>query len=146
MLRKIVSAGAAIASVAGLALATAPTANAYVYWRNGWLYADTSYSGNVSGAYVKIAGKPDPGNGVYYVYGWVCDQRTDSNTAAARIMGYDVDSRQWTSTLKFTGGSSKGCSSFSGRMGISSVDRIILQDGIYDRYYGTNSVMIYRRK
>jgi hypothetical protein len=146
MLRKIVSAGAAIASVAGLAVVSAPAANAYAYWRNGWMYADTSYARNVSGAYVKIAGKPDPNNGVYYIYGWVCDQRTDSNTAAARIRGYDVDSRQWTSTLKFTGSSSKGCSSFSGTMGISSVDRIALQDGIYDRYYGTNSVLIYRRK
>jgi hypothetical protein len=147
MLRKIVSAGAAIAAVAGLGLVNAPTANAYAYWRNGYFYGDTSYRGNVPGSYAKLIGRRDTARQIYYITLTLCDQRTDSNRAAARIRAYDVDTRQWVaygSAYMYTG--VKGCDTLYFSFSTARADRIIVQDGIYGKTYGTNFVMIFRRK
>lgn len=147
MLRKIGSIAAAAAAVLGLAVVNAPTADAYAYWRNGYFYGDTSYRGNVPGSYAKIVGRRDTSIQMYYITLTLCDQRTDSNRAAARIRAYDVDTRRWVAygTAYMISGV-QGCDKLYFRFSTAQADRIIVQDGIYGKTYGWNSVMIFRRK
>jgi hypothetical protein len=147
MLRKIIVVGAASAAVAGLGLVNTPTADAYAYWRNGYFYGDTSYRGNVPGSYAKLIGRRDTARQIYYITMTLCDQRTDGNRAAARIRAYDMDTRQWVAyaTLHMISGI-KGCDRGYFSFSTARADRIIVQDGIYGKTYGSNFVMIFRRK
>jgi hypothetical protein len=146
MKRKLIAAAMALATAAGISIVSTPTANAYAYWRNGYFYADTSYSRNVPGVYVKIIGRRDVANQLYYVRVWLYDTRTDTNKAAARIRGWDKQTNKYvleSSLMRSTG--AKGSSYGEFTLGTSVADTLVLQDCIYGKTCGSNSVAIFRR-
>lgn len=148
MKRKIVAAAAALAAAAGIGIVSAPSANAYSYWRNGYNYSDTSYARNVGGVYVKTIGRRDVAKQIYYLKIYLYDTVSDSNRAAVRVRGWDKQTGKWTYYYVGTiAGSSGGAAQAVGTISIptSVTDTIIVSDGIYGKTYGTNSVAVFRR-
>jgi hypothetical protein len=146
--RKIIAAAAAVAATAGISIVSAPAANAYSYWRNGYNYSDTSYAGNVSGSYVKTVGRRDVAQQVYYLKIDLYDTVSDSNRAAVKVHGWDKQSGKWTYYYVGTiEGSSGGAGHAQGLISISTkvTDTIVVSDGIYGKTYGNNSVAVFRR-
>ena len=145
MKRRVVAVSTAAAAVAGLAIVNAPAANAYAYWRNGYFYGDTSYRGNVPGSYAKLIGRRDVARQIYYLTIHLYDQNPyDSQRAAVRIRGWDKHSRQW---LFYEGYYMVygGYDTITTSIPTSAIDTIIVQDGIYGKTYGTNSIAVFRR-
>jgi hypothetical protein len=146
--RKIIAAAAALAATAGISIVSAPSANAYSYWRNGYNYSDTSYAGNVSGSYVQTIGRRDVARQIYYLRIDLYDTVSDSNRAAVRVRGWDKQTGKWMYYYVGTIQGSTGQKGHArGTIAISTkvTDTIIVADGIYGKTYGTNSVAVFRR-
>lgn len=148
MKRKLVAAATIAAGIAGIGVATAPSANAYAYWSGEYFYADTSYARNVDGAYVRVTGRRDIAKQIYYLKIYLYDTKTDSNRAAVRVRGWDKQSGKYlyyySSPIIGANGEEAAA---QGTIAISTqqIDTIIVQDGIYGKTYGTNSVAVFRR-
>lgn len=145
MLRRSISIGTAALCVAALGIVNAPAANAYAYWQNGYFYGDTSYRGNVPGSYVKLVGRRDVRRQIYYLTVHLYDQNPyDGNQAAFRVRGWDKNTRQW---MFYRGYYMLYGSYDSVTLSVptGAIDTIIVQDGIYGKTYGTNSIAIFRR-
>lgn len=147
MKRKLVSAAAMLAAVAGIGIVNVPAANAYAYWKNGYFYGDTSYRGNVSGSYAKIIGRYDARRQIYFMSITLTDVKTDRFQASVRARGWDRQGRQYVSTLTlYKGEGSKGTVYGSWAMGTADLEAINVQDGIYGVGYGSNSVTVFHRR
>lgn len=145
-LAKVTTAASALALTAGVGIVNAPAANAYAYWRNGYFYGDTSYARNVHGSHAKIVGRYDRARQMYFMTITLTDTRTDRYQAAVRIRGWDKQSGRWVlsgSLVKSGGGKGTVYGRFA--FGVSVADTLIVQDGIYGKTYGTNSVAVFRR-
>jgi hypothetical protein len=137
----------AVATIATTGVVGAAPADAYLFTRNGYTYADTEYPGNVSGSYVKTVSRYDAKQGVLYVKGSGRDTVCDTQRAAALLHGWSNAKRTWV--YYKSGAVPTGC--HQGwitattaipvrRLGISAVT---LQDGIYGKTYGRNWVRIW---
>ncbi|MFC0626652.1 hypothetical protein [Kribbella deserti] len=147
MIRKIIAGATALAAVTGFSVMNAPAANAYAYWKNGYFYGDTSYSNNVPGVYAKVVGRRDVGRQLYYMTLTLTDTRTDSQRGALRVRGYDKTTGKWLAyySLAMVNGNAGTARPYSVTFSTAKIDRIILQDGIYGKTYGTNSVTLFNR-
>ena len=146
MKRKIMAAALALAATVGLGIVNAPSANAYAYWRNGYFYGDTSYARNVPGVHVALIGRRDVGRQLYHLRIWLYDTHTDSNRAAVRVRGYDKQTGRFVLESSITLNSGrKGV--YEGRMtlGTAVADTLILQDCIFAKTCGSNSIAVFRR-
>ncbi len=146
MKRKIIAAAAALAATAGLGIVSAPAANAYAYWKGGYFYGDTSYARNVPGVYAKIVGRRDVARQMYYMKITLYDTKTDGNRAAVRIRGWDKQTGKYVtsgSLVMNSGASGYAVGNFS--FGTSVVDTLIVQDCIFGKTCGSNSIAVFRR-
>lgn len=151
MKRKIAAAVAALGAAVGVGIVNAPAADAYAYWKGKNFYADTSYKGNISGVYVKVIGtRAEPaGTAQQYILTIdLYDTVTDKNRGAVQVRGWDKQTGKWTyyfsSPIKNLTGQ-KGHARGTLRIDTTKTDTIIVQDGIYGKTYGTNSVAVFRR-
>lgn len=151
MKRKIAAAAVALAATAGVSIVSAPTADAYAYWKDGHFYGDTSYKGNISGVYVKVVGTRAAPAGTaqqYILTIDLYDTVTDKNRGAVQVRGWDKQTGKWTyyfsSPIQNLTGQ-KGHARGTLRINTTVTDTIIVQDGIYGKTYGTNSVAVFRR-
>jgi hypothetical protein len=144
--RKIIAVAATLASAVGLGVVSAPPAEAYAFWRNGYFYGDTSYRGNVPGVHVRVIGRRDTARQLYFLRVFIYDQRTDRNVSAVRVRGWDRQTNRWVMDGSASiGNGAKGSGETFFTIGTSVIDRIIVQDCIAGRTCGWNSVMVFRR-
>lgn len=139
---------AAVVVAATAALVGATPADAYMFQRNGYTFADTSYSGNVPGSYFRTVSRYDRENGYLFIGLSGYDQVCDSWHAAVRIRGYDVQTRRWKyDNILWVSNACKGegqglVSVPVARLGI---DAVVVADGIRGRTFGTKWVRIWYR-
>lgn len=145
MKRTLVVGTTACAAVAALGIVNAPSASAYAYWRNGYFYGDTSYRGNVPGSHVKVVGRHDTRRKMYYLKIRLIDQKpSDRQKAAVRVRGWDKQARKWV-YYKGYYMVFGGYDDVQVNIPTTTIDSIIVQDGIYGKTYGTNSLTVFRR-
>lgn len=127
-------------------VSTAP-ADAYLFHRDGYTFADTSYRSNVPGSYFKTVSRYDP-RGYVFVGVTGFDQTCDRFSAAIRIRGWDVQTRRWRyEQVLWVSDPCRG----DGRgvvavpVATTGVDAIIVQDGLRNLTFGSNSVRIWYR-
>ena len=125
----------------------AAPADAYLFHRDGYTFADTSYRSNVPGSYFQTVSRYDP-RGYVFVGVTGFDQTCDRFSAAIRIRGWDVQTKRWRYeqvlwVSKPCGGDGRGLVAVP--VAKTGVDAIIVQDGLRNLTFGANSVRIWYR-
>ena len=147
-MRKFIAIVIAAVTAVTIGLSGAGAADAYLHTEDGYTYADTSYKGNISGSYFKTISRYDARSGTLYVNLTGTDQTCDNRYAAARVRGYNKETRSWRyDVMLWVGDPCKG----QGQTTISipvrahGIDSVNVSDGIKDVTYGKRYMRIYSR-
>lgn len=134
------------AAVVTLTFAGVTPAQAYLYTRNGYTFADTSYRYNVPGSYFKTTSRYDAAKGYLYVGLTGYDQTCDRYQAAIRIRGWDVQTAKWRyNNILWVSNPCKGQGSGTIAIPVRAlgVDAVVVADGLRDLTFGRNTVRIW---
>lgn len=147
MKRKLAAVLTVIATALTTGVVSAAPADAYLFHRDGYTFADTSYRSNVPGSYFQTVSRYDP-RGYVFVGVTGFDQTCDRFSAAIRIRGWDVQTQRWRyEQVLWVSDPCRG----DGRgviavpVATTGVDAIIVQDGLRNLTFGSNSVRIWYR-
>jgi hypothetical protein len=145
--RKLAAVLTVFATALTTGVVTAAPADAYLFHRDGYTFADTSYRNNVPGSYFRTVSRYDP-RGYVFVGVTGYDQTCDRFAAAIRIRGYDVQTRRWRyEQVLWVSNPCRGDGQgvVAVPVATTGVDAIIVQDGLRDLTFGSNSVRIWYR-
>jgi hypothetical protein len=144
-MRKLI---AVVVAAAAVTIGGAVPADAYMFTRNGYTFADTSYYGNVPGSYFRTVSRYDRDRGYLFVGLSGYDQVCDSYHAAVRIRGYDVQTRTWKyDNILWVSDACRGEGQGLVTVPVArlGIDAVVVADGIRGRTFGTKWVRIWYR-
>ncbi|MFC0628577.1 hypothetical protein [Kribbella deserti] len=148
-MRKLIATVPAAALTTLLTFAGAAPAGAYMYIRNGYTFADTSYAGNVPGSYFKTTSRYDAKQGYLYIGLTGYDQICDQQQAAIRIRGWDVQTAEWRyNNILWVANPCKGQGAGTIAVPVRAlgVDAVVVADGLRNLTYGRNTVRIWYQR
>jgi len=148
MRKLIASTAAAVLATIAIVITGAGPADAYMYTRNGYTFADTSYSGNVPGSYFKTVSRYDAGQGYLYIGLTGYDQVCDKFQAAVRIRGWDVQTGEWRyENVLWVNNPCKGQGQGTIAIPVRALglDAVVVADGLRNLTFGTKTVRIWYR-
>lgn len=151
-MRKLIASTAAAVlatlTTATLAFAGAAPANAYMFTRNGYTFADTSYAGNVPGSYFKTVSRYDARQGYLYIGLTGYDQVCDRYQAAVRIRGWDIEGRKWRyENVLWVSKPCKGQGQATIAIPVRAlgIDAVVVADGLRNLTFGNKTTRIWHR-